>query len=311
MMSAPECQSTRPRRTVQPVVLDMRLPDEQLRQTAADALRGTVSPMLAIAHHGCERQCEAMAHAARTHHHVAIAHSSAPQHSCELSGPLEVDAASLRESLGKLSWRLVEILAPGARDEMECRGETLEGSLCLRVYPPTDVQQGAREIDEDMIGLIGNQRGVTVEARGRKRGEREETEVRLGAHVDYTLLTLLWADAEGVEVLSPRGGEAVSPSGAVSPPWTAEQVMALGIPTTADADTLRAPSEDEWALVTLGWGEGVLLLTVGAAWLGSCLAARSEAQCAVLHRVRLPCGASKPRHSLPFLVHVQQPAPEG
>ena len=37
--------------TITPVALDMRLPDESLRETGRAAMRGTLTPMLAVHHH--------------------------------------------------------------------------------------------------------------------------------------------------------------------------------------------------------------------------------------------------------------------
>ena len=52
------------RRTVTPAEVDMRLP---LREQCLRGLAGTISPMLVLHHHGCERQCAELADAVRAH----------------------------------------------------------------------------------------------------------------------------------------------------------------------------------------------------------------------------------------------------
>ena len=46
---------------IAPVVLDLSLPDAQLRATARAALADTLSPMPALVNHGCEKACVALA----------------------------------------------------------------------------------------------------------------------------------------------------------------------------------------------------------------------------------------------------------
>ena len=130
----------------------------------------------------------------------------------------------------------------------------LEGRLCLRAYP----------------------------------AQHEET-VRLGAHCDATLLTLLWSNAPGLQVMDPT----------TVPDWTPADVMGYGLPSMTGVP--KQLQESQWAEVDLPWADGCLLLTVGTAWISYPGTARlPAAQSAVLHRVVAHSGVE--RVSLPFLV---------
>ncbi len=239
---------------ITPVALDMRCPDEHLRRTARAALENTLTPMLSLHHHGCSEQLAELAARARAHHSLDGG-SLPPQSACDFDGPLEPLARDTSAKLTALCTRLLKILA----------GDTapaLEGRLCMRTYP-----QAAAHED-----------GATL---------------RLGAHLDNTLFTLLWSDSPGLQVLHPERARE----------WTPERVLRYGLPTLGDADEAVALREDQWATVQLPWDEGPLLLTLGCAWLSSPLpTAAPRAQCAVLHRVVAP---PRDRHSIPFLVDLK------
>ena len=142
-------ESMQPPSTITPVALDMRLPDESLRETGRAAMRDTLTPMLAVHHHGCSEQLAELAARARAHHSLDDGATLPPQSACDFDGPLEPLAEETRAKLTALCTRLLEILTGEA--------PALEGRLCMRTYP-----QG-------------------------------ETPLRLGAHCDNTLFTLLWA----------------------------------------------------------------------------------------------------------------------
>lgn len=237
-----------PPTTITPVALDMRLPDESLRETGRAAMRDTLTPMLAVHHHGCSEQLAELATRARARHSLDDGSTLPPQSACDFDGPLEPLAEVARAKLTALCTRLLEILTGEA--------PALEGRLCMRTYP-----QG-------------------------------ETPLRLGAHCDNTLFTLLWTDGPGLQVMHPERARE----------WTPQRVMAYGLPTLGDADEAVALREDQWATVELPWAEGPLLLTLGCAWLSSPLAAALPVECAVLHRVVAP---PRDRHSIPFLVDLK------
>ena len=141
-----------PPTTITPVALDMRLPDESLRETGRAAMRDTLTPMLAVHHHGCSEQLAELATRARARHSLDDGSTLPPQSACDFDGPLEPLAEVARAKLTALCTRLLEILTGEA--------PALEGRLCMRTYP-----QG-------------------------------ETPLRLGAHCDNTLFTLLWAQEQ-------------------------------------------------------------------------------------------------------------------
>ena len=136
--------------TITPVALDMRLPDESLRETGRAAMRGTLTPMLAVHHHGCSEQLAELATRACAHHSLDDGTILPPQSACDFDGPLEPLAEATRAKLTALCSRLLEILTGEA--------PAFEGRLCMRTYPQGETQQ-----------------------------------LRLGAHCDNTLFTLLWA----------------------------------------------------------------------------------------------------------------------
>ena len=157
--------SPRTRRVVEPVALDLRQDNATLRGICVSALRRTLSPTLALYHHGCERLCRRLAEQTRAAH----AHEpTEPQVARELDEPA---ASELRAALREIAWRVLEIaLGDDARAALEeGHGKTLHsGRLCMREYAS---------------GEVGGS--------------------RLGAHCDATLLTLLWADGPGLEVFAP------------------------------------------------------------------------------------------------------------
>jgi hypothetical protein len=193
-----------------------------------------------------------MAARARAHHETAA--MSDLQRACDLDGPLAPLAESAREELTNLTYRVLGILVGGDPRTTAGLGR-LEGRLCLRAYP-----------------------------------KQTEQTVRLGAHCDATLLTLLWSDAPGLEVMDDR---------TLAPDWEPSDVMSYGLPSMAGAPKMLR--EEQWAQVDLPWEDGCLLLTVGTAWMGCAEQVQlPPARSAVLHRVVTLRGVE--RVSLPFLV---------
>ena len=52
-----------------PLTLDMRETDEALHHLCAEAMRDSLTPMVALTHHGCEAVCAALATAAKVVSH--------------------------------------------------------------------------------------------------------------------------------------------------------------------------------------------------------------------------------------------------
>ena len=252
---------------IAPMAIDMRMSDAALREACRGGLEGTLTPMLALHHHGCSTELAELAARARAHHRLDG--GSLPlQCACDFDGPLEAPAREVRAKLTALCERLLEVLVGEAAP--------LDGRICMRTYPrappPADGDGDCNaDADADADGA---------------------TQQRLGAHCDNTLLTLLWADGPGLQVLHPGRADG----------WTPERVMRYGLPTMSDADEIQTLEEEQWATVELPWDEGPLLLTLGCAWTSSELTRDHPARCAVLHRVVIPPGYPHDRHSIPFLV---------
>lgn len=244
--------------TLDPLELDLRQPDGALRAKCA-SLQAALSPIFALRHHGCEALCRRVV--AETRERGGVERATEPQLSCELDSPL---ADELRACLDALALRVLRILTDDAAPELlAARGERISGRLSMRVYPPQPTASAAAP--------------------------------RLGAHCDSTLLTFLFADRPGLQVLRDAG-------------WTPEQAMACGLPVPSDA--LEGAGEPSWANVR-GEDGDALLVTFGREWVArqaqpDCPAARLPVRSAVLHRVLVPPdGATVARHSLPFLIDVR------
>ena len=127
----------------------------------------------------------------------------------------------------------------------------LDARLCLRRYPPG------------------------------KRGQR------LGAHVDDTLCTLLWASTPGLEILAPQNDSE----------WSGTDVAKVGLPTMGPPP--KVVQEDDWATVTPPSAD-CFLFTPGNGW-GAHVALPLRSP--TLHRVAV--GGDVERLSLPLLVSVR------
>ena len=267
---------------VRPSTLDLSLSDEALRPACTSAL-SSLTPMLALVNHGCEASLRNLAEAMRstiaTHgtdeamqrrsgaDGVAESGTSVPlQQAHELEGHVAPAADALRACLRRVCLRVLSIALddPALGATLAARRLDVQGRLCLRAYP----------------SVAGN---------GAEAAPAPPSQ-RLGAHCDSTLMTLLWADAPGLEVLDP----------VKAADWTPDAVMRYGLPMMGEVSEPACLREDQWARVHLDWSADPLLLTVGTSWLRHELMQSAPARCAVLHRVVLPDGTHA-RHSLPFL----------
>ncbi|CAH0372086.1 unnamed protein product [Pelagomonas calceolata] len=128
----------------------------------------------------------------------------------------------------------------------------LDARLCLRRYPPGHTGQ------------------------------------RLGAHVDDTLCTLLWASTPGLEILAPQDDAA----------WNGADVAKVGLPTMGPPP--KVVQEDDWATVTPPSAD-CFLFTPGNGWSG--IVTSVPLRSPTLHRVAV--GGDVERLSLPLLVSVR------
>jgi hypothetical protein len=223
-------------------------------------------------------------------------------------GPVTEAATELRAKLTALVYRILDILLDTNVEEMlTSNGERLNGRMCLREYsvtPTTDVNN--KSSNSSSSSSNSNKDSINGHV------------IRLGAHIDHTLLTVLWSNGPGLEVFSPSVGN-------TNKCWTAETLLQLGMPTfshplsqtnnNGDNSCPPEPTEEDWAMVDIPWIDGALLLTIGAEWLTHPLFTGLEEKeeegggginCAVLHRVSMPINTDKTRYSLPFLVSVDK-----
>ena len=264
-----------------PTELDLALPDAVLIPACRKAVSDSLTPTLSLVNHGCERKLRDLASAMRVR--VPDPDPATEQQAHDFSDHDLADAsAEAKECLRAVALRVLG-LACGKNEtsmgeELQGWGVDLHGRLCLRQYPPmTDGKQMAP---------------------------------RLGAHIDNTLLTLLWADGPGLQVLDSDRAQAAG--------WTPQDILSFGLPTMMPVLGKENGSEKEpppltnehWATVDLDWARDPLLLTIGASWLqAEVVQGVCPAQCAALHRVVLP--ADRSRYSLPFLCDfVQQMSTE-
>ena len=261
---AAEPARTARERLLTPPILDMRRTDEQLRELCKGILRDSLTPMVALAHHGCEDHCAALVTSALLIRNAASAPETAPQTAYEFDThhPLQEQATKARDALQELAIRMMCIIAgPGVLESLGCRGQRLEGRLKMRSYPSGGNQQ------------------LPVQ--------------RLGPHCDATLITMLWSDAPGLQVVDPS---------TLGTEWTAQHLMNYGLPSMGPMPPELKP--EQWATVHVpDWEQGVLLLTLGTGWHQCAVAMeRLPAKSAVLHRVNCAAGWRGERHSLPFFL---------
>lgn len=287
----PSSDSAERPRTITPPTLDFSQSDKVLRPLCAAALQ-SLTPMLAIVNHGCENKLQELAAATKRRIDAVATESGAappPQEAHALDGDLEPAAEALRGCLRSVSMRMLR-LALGMDEtaiDQALRAQQLDvqGRLCMRAYPASDAPAPAPA-------------PADAHALPSAPPPAPSASPRLGAHCDATLMTLLWADSPGLEVLDPR----------TASDWKPEAILRYGLPTMGPVDDDEDESgpavlrDDQWASVELAWSLQPLLFTVGTSWLSHPLVMHAApATCAALHRVCLPPHRGQPRHSLPFL----------
>lgn len=325
------------RRVVRPPVIDMRQPSSVLRPLLCASLMTTSSnsnlcPMICLVQHGLEKQCSSLAslalksaqqkqqqhyveHSGEQEEKTMIPSQIAHDLDDDNDGPVTEAASELRAKLTTLVYRILDILFDTNVEAMlTSNEERLNGRMCLREYSATT------EVNNNTTSSSNND-------------SNDDHVIRLGAHIDHTLLTVLWSNSPGLEVFSPSIGSNNNTC------WTVEHVLQLGMPTfsrppsqtnsnnsnNGGDDNCPEPTKEDWAMVDIPWITGALLLTIGAEWLTHPLFAGSTTQCcssrlvedeeeeeggsincAVLHRVSMPINTDKTRYSLPFLVSIDK-----
>ena len=259
---------------IRPPLLDLSLADAELHDVAFPALTNTLTPMVGLINHGCEGACAALAQAMRDQ--IATSgglDGGVKQQACQMDEgePCAAAAAELRTCLRGVCLRALRIALKDESLERTLAAASLDvqGRLCLRAYPAVAPCDAGADL------------------------------VRLGAHCDSTLVTLLWSDGPGLQVLDPKRAAE----------WEPGAVMRYGLPTMGDVDAVSELRDDQWAMVNLPWASNPLLLTLGTSWLSAELTSSScPARSAVLHRVTM--ATERTRYSLPFLADLVPAAME-
>eukprot|EP00928_Gymnodinium_smaydae_P032612 TRINITY_DN23571_c0_g1_i1.p1 TRINITY_DN23571_c0_g1~~TRINITY_DN23571_c0_g1_i1.p1 ORF type:complete len:365 (-),score=62.96 TRINITY_DN23571_c0_g1_i1:159-1253(-) len=267
-----------PCRAITPTLLDMRRSDAELRSLAVSSLQDTVSPLFAVQHFGFEDLLNDAVSLVRERENLD---SSPPSASCSVYVLRAQDSDSANEYYDKedarirnfhkemreLSRRLLRILlGDAALAEIDANDQYVDGKLSLRFYPGSD------------------------------------TSIRLNAHVDANLFTLLWAGGPGYEVLDPRHEELNN--------VRLQDVLQVGMPLIGDPSDLDLSADEFYSPVCPGKKESpTLMLGIGVAWWRSTLVQEhfpqpERVRCPLLHRVKLE--GSKPRYSIPYLVDVHE-----
>ena len=194
------------------------------------------------------------------------------QQAHDIDGTLAPKAEDVRGCLRNVCMRVLGIaLGDGALDAtLAARGLEVHGRLCLREYPR---EREAADADASVPDI----------AAASHEGEPDGGPVpRLGAHCDNTLLTLLWADGPGLEVLDPSRAT----------DWAPEAVLRYGLPTMGETSEMTELRHDQWAAIDLDWTRDPLS-SPSARALERARCGRRPARCAVLHRVVVPPGRAR------------------
>ncbi len=252
-------------------VLDLaRDPPEELRRKARAALTDTVSPCFYVANFGFDVRPVVRA---AERHYAAVGCTGQRRHldlrDAAVAGGDALDA--FRADMHGLARRVAGIVFGDAHTAAVLDGgaATLTGPLSVKNY------SGAAD-----------------------------RSIRLGAHVDGNMFTLLWSNAPGLQVLRPTSGTVA---------FEPHDLMMFGMPMIG-AGPMLTFTDDDYADVVLPPGyemERCMLFTVGRSWFsqGNPLAAETGdeslspvPQCPVLHRVAFADRAEQ-RWSIPFLVN--------
>ena len=244
---------------VHPKVIDLDADTDAVIRTKIQEGLGGISPMFAVKNHGLGDLIRRARESTRQKNCLDRYDGTDSCVSCELTDELGLE---LKSRCRQLVWRLcAAMFGDKFREALEVKGRTLDGRQSMRWYPEP-----------------------TSQARC------DAPQPALGAHVDNTFFTMLWADGPGLQVPSPMAN------------LTAADVSQIGLPMMGPC-TGAVITEEDWVDVGTFWEEGLLLVTVGQEWidLGRDLDfdMLREVQCPVLHRVRM---TEASRHSFPFLV---------
>jgi hypothetical protein len=257
--------------SINPTILDLNSDDPSLlRRLAQQSLRNTASPMFMIENFGFEQLLQSV---------VQKASSKSKERNQLVEGRTHFDLKTedteddplfdeFKDEMKALANRVAIILF----GEEACAGVEFDGPLSVKSY-------------------IGD-RGKIEHT---KSSDYSDSDVRLGAHIDGNMFTLLWSNAPGLQVLKPDKDVA------------AEDLMFYGMPLVGVDPSLDV-KDDDFVEVEANWASGgLMLVTVGRSWFGSSNTLTNDnnlhVKCPVLHRVSFS-DREEVRYSVPYLVSV-------
>ena len=248
----------RPARRFVPLTVDFSKLHE-CRDQIVTAMSGTISPMFAIRNHGLEQYIQDAVHKA-----AALTHPKGQDPEAVV-----VDAdeeSSFTNASSEEPLPVASLLPADTADAFQekCVAVTEEVLVCLlgladRTELESILQQ--RGPNGSHIGGTGTVRRYPHWGRG-----------VLGAHVDMNLITLLWSNGPGFEVIDPTLKN-------VNP----QQIKGYGTPmTTVDASSFFEFSDDHWVSVTSKWCHHDILVTIGGGWFDAFVDPRTAIDAAAL-----------------------------
>jgi len=146
------------RRILRPPICDLSQSDDKIRNVIRKALRGTLSPAMTVVGHGCESQIANVVKCMRDRQDIkrTLQDEKTSQKAFDIvNGSLEDKREKLKTCLESVCKKLLSL----ASNHEKKSAPDLNGRLCFRVYPKQDKEKH-----------------------------------RLGAHVDHTLMTLLYSN---------------------------------------------------------------------------------------------------------------------
>jgi len=267
-------------------VIDLQSTEDTsvLRRLARQSLENTASPCFMIQNFGFEKLLQSVVERASVHSREGDDDDVAGRVNSRAHFDLKTSETEddpmyddFRDQMKILARRVASILF----GEEAVLDVELDGSLSVKSY--------------------ANDRRDRSELTLESSSNSSTSNIRLGAHVDGNMFTILWSNAPGLQVLRPDK-EVV-----------ADDIMFYGMPLIGVSPSLEV-EEDDFIDVEADWSSGnVMLVTVGRSWFSPSnpLTKNSEmnVKCPVLHRVAFPDRDGEPRHSVPFLVNVKLPDP--
>ena len=247
---------------VRPPVIDFRsLHEAATRVALRDAVSDTLSPMFALSHHGLEGEIKDLV-STLIHGRGVDVTQAGDAHEVPSCVSIEMESILPSSGVERLHRRLSNVVETllVALLGLNTRRE-LVALLRRREIGNTTGGSGTEESRLQML-RIGGRESI--------RFYPHAGDGVLGAHVDMNMITLLWANGPGLEVVDPRA-DGVDPA----------FIRQVGIPSTTiavdddGADPLEKLGEAGWRTVDACWERGDFLVTIGDEWFRTFIDART------------------------------------